>query len=305
MEPNSAPAHKPDVYQIVTDRIIELLERGTAPWRLPSTLGGLPKNLLTNRPYRGINVWLLLAHGYEQNLFLTWEQLKSVGGSVKRGEKGHVVVFYKSVKKEVEDLDTEEKERSIPVLKYFKVFNLSQCTNIPEHLLPKLEERSIEPIVACEAIVKDMPHCPVIKHEKQRAFYHIADDYVNMPARRNFKSAEAYYSTLFHELVHSTGHESRLNRKTITQMAEFGTEPYSIEELVAEIGTCYLNSHVGILNTQEGDSAAYIKGWLSKLRDDKRFVVYAASYAQRAADYILNVQSEEDRHPQMKETQTV
>ena len=279
-----------DVYQIVTDRIIELLERGTAPWQMPWTQGGLPRNLLTNRQYRGINLWLLLSIGYEQNLFLTWEQLKSIGGSVKRGEKGQIVVFYKSVKKEEVDPNTEEKERSIPLLRYFKVFNVSQCTGIPEHLLPNIEQQHVAPIEACEVIVKEMPNCPGIKHEKQQAFYDINKDYVNMPKRRSFRSAEMYYSTLFHELVHATGHPSRLNRKTITEMAEFGSELYSQEELVAEIGTCYLNSHVGILNTQEANSAAYIQGWLEKLKNDKRFVVQASSYAQRATDYILHVE---------------
>jgi len=292
MEQNSAPAQRPDVYQIVTDRIIKLLERGTAPWQLPWTQGGMPMNLITRRPYRGINVWLLLSVGYEQNLFLTWEQLKAIGGSVKRGEKGHIVVFYKTIKKEADE-DADEQEQKIPLLRYFKVFSASQCTGIPEHLLPRTEERHIEPIEACDAIVRGMPNCPRIKHEKQKAFYDVRQDYVNMPKRQSFKSAEAYYSVLFHELTHSTGHQSRLNRKTITQMREFGSEPYSIEELIAEMGTCYLNSHVGILNKQEADSAAYIQGWLKQLKDDKRFVVHAASQAQRAADYILNMQQKE------------
>lgn len=292
MEPNSTPVVKPDVYQIVTDRIIELLERGTVPWQMPWTQGGQPMNLISRRPYRGINLWLLLSVGYEQNLFLTWEQLKGIGGSVKRGEKGHIVVFYKAIKKDAHPDEAEEEKQRIPLLRYFKVFNVSQCTGIPEHFLPKIEERNIDPIEACEAIVKAMPNCPAIKHQKQQAFYHITEDYINMPKRASFKTKEEYYGTLFHELVHSTGHPSRLDRKTITQMAEFGSELYSQEELVAEMGTCYLNSHVGILNKLEANSAAYIKGWLGQLKNDKRFVVQAASQAQRAVDFILEVQSE-------------
>jgi antirestriction protein ArdC len=304
MESNNAPAAKLDVYALVTNRIIELLERGTAPWQLPWTHGGLPMNLLTKRPYRGINLWLLLSIGYEQNLFLTWDQLKSINGSVKRGEKGHIVVFYKTLKKHAE-LDEEEKERSIPLLRYYKVFNVEQCTGIPAHLLPEIKHETINPIFACEKIVAQMQQCPPIKHEKQQAFYDPARDYVNMPKRRSFKSSESYYGTLFHELVHSTGHEKRLKRKTITEMAEFGSEPYSLEELIAEIGTCYLCSHVGILAKEEANSAAYIQGWLKKFKNDKRFVIYASSYAQRATDYILNVQVEEQSNGQVEESHAV
>jgi antirestriction protein ArdC len=138
-----------------------------------------------------------------------------------------------------------------------------------------------------------MPQCPPIKHKVQKAFYDIETDHINMPRKKSFSSSESYYSTLFHELVHSTGHEKRLNRPSITEMAEFGSEVYSIEELVAELGAAYLCSSAGILTGQIKDSAAYIQGWLAKLKNDKRFIVRASGYSQRAVDYILNIKEAE------------
>lgn len=296
MNAQSDTSTKLDIFQIVTNRIIALLEEGTLPWQKPWSEAGLPANLISKRPYRGLNVWLLLSLNYQQNLFLTWDQLKKLGGSVKAGEKGHVVVYWRTVKKE-EDFEkaTDTKARSI--LRYYKVFNLAQVTGIPESMIPQLEHSQDNPITECDAIVANMPQCPSIKFKENRAYYHIVEDYINMPKRKSFKSGESYYSTLFHELVHCTGHEKRLNRKTLTEMAGPGSESYSIEELVAEMGACYLTSFVGIINTEIKNSAAYINGWLEKLRNDKRFVLFASSYAQRAADFILNVKPLDEKEP--------
>ncbi|MEK7585809.1 MAG: zincin-like metallopeptidase domain-containing protein [Patescibacteria group bacterium] len=286
MDSNNTSSTKVDVYKIVTDRIIELLEQGTVPWQKPWTDAGVPANLLSKRPYRGINLWLLLSLNYERNLFLTWDQLKKIGASVKKGEVGHVVVFWKTVKKG--DNLEEETKKTAPLLRYYKVFNVEQCKDIPEGLVIPLIQREHDPIAECEAIVTGMPQCPAIKHKEQLAFYHIEEDYINMPKKKSFKGIEGYYTTLFHELVHSTGSEKRLNRKTITEMAEFGSEPYSIEELVAELGSAYLSSFTGILNAGIQNSAAYLNGWLAKLKNDKRFMVQASGQAQRAVDFIIN-----------------
>lgn len=291
---------KLDVFEIVTNRIISLLEQGTLPWQKPWTESGLPANLISKRPYRGLNVWLLLSLNYEQNLFLTWDQLKKMGGSVKQGEKGHVVVFWKTVKKE-EDLENARKERPKSILRYYKVFNISQCTGIPEIKIPATPENEHNPILECEAIINQMAQCPQIKFKEQQAFYHIGGDYINMPKKKSFASIESYYSTLFHELVHSTGHEKRLNRKTVTEMAEFGSEPYSIEELIAEMGACYLTSFAGIINTEIKNSASYIKGWLEVLKNDKRFILFASSYAQKAVDFILNLSVSKEAEAQTEE----
>lgn len=145
---------------------------------------------------------------------------------------------------------------------------------------------------ACEEIIQGMPHRPPIKHQKSQAFYESEEDYINMPKLKSFINHESYYATLFHELIHSTGHKDRLDRKELNEMAEFGFEPYSIEELSAEIGLCYLSSVAGITTTFT--NIAYIEGWLQKLQNDKRFIVYGSTQAQKAVDYILNVGKEEE-----------
>ncbi len=278
-----------DVYAIITEKIMEKLEQGTVPWRKPWTDAGIPTNLVSKRPYRGINLMLLAMAGYEYNVFLTSKQLKEIGGSIKSDEKPHLVVYYNYSDKEHEpdEEDTEPKKRAI--LRYYTVFNIAQCENIPENLIPTFS-RDIKPIVACEKIVEGMPHKPKLQHKEQRAYYDPLKDYVNMPKIQSFESSDAYYSTLFHELVHSTGHHSRLNRQGLIEMSEFGAEAYSQEELVAEIGSCFLQSYVGIQEEFE-QSTAYIQGWLEKLKNDRRFIFMASTAAQKAVDYILGVQS--------------
>ena len=236
-----------DVYQMVTDRIVGLLEAGTVPWQKPWTESGLPMNVISKRPYRGINLWLLLSLNYERNLFLTWDQLKKIGGSVLQGQHGHIVVFWKQVKKVPEELDGTGKAKQIPMLRYYKVFNVEQCRDVPKDLIPELVKTPIDPILECEAIINTMPDSPLLIFTGKKAFYDIEKDHVVLPNLKRFKTSESYYSTLFHELVHSTGAEKRLCRKTITEMAEFGSEPYSMEELIAELGAAYLNSFTGIL----------------------------------------------------------
>jgi len=277
-----------DVYQMVTDRIIELLEAGTIPWQQPWGESGIPMNAISKRGYRGINLWLLLSLNYERNLFLTWDQLKKIGGSVNQGQHGHIVAFWKQVKKVPEEFDDKGKPKLIPMLRYYKVFNVEQCRDIPKDLVPDFVKVQTDSFLECEAIINTMPDCPVLKHKEQKAFYHLVDDYINMPKKKSFKNPESYYSTLFHELVHSTGAEKRLGRKSIVDMAEFGSEPYSMEELIAELGASYLNSFTGIIEKQIENSAAYISSWLQKFKSDKHFIIAASGQAQRAVDLILN-----------------
>jgi antirestriction protein ArdC len=280
---------KVDIYQIVTDKIIALLETGTIPWLKPWNESGLPKNLLTQKPYRGINILLLNTLGYAQNYFLTFDQVKAVGGSVKKNERSQIVVFWKWI--DVKNPDTtppDEKKQQKPVLRYYHVFNVDQCTNIPEHLMPTIIKRN-DPIAECEGIVGHMPNKPTIKHESNEAYYHPIYDYVNVPRIETFIDSEQYYGTLFHELIHSTGHKNRLNRKELTEPTKFGTDQYSQEELIAEIGACNLKSHAGIVTDDLKNSAGYIQGWLARLHFDKRCIVYASAQAQKATDYILNI----------------
>ncbi len=281
-----------DVYEIVTGKVIDQLEKGTIPWRQPWTDAGVPKNLISGRAYRGVNTMLLACLGYERNYFITSKQLKEIGGSILPEEKPHLVVYWNYAEKEPAEADKEEvAKRRTPFLRYYTVYNIAQCAGILAEMAPVVE-REPHPIPACAAIVENMAQRPDIRHKEQGAFYDCLEDYVNMPKQKTFVSDAAYYSTLFHELVHSTGHHTRLNRMGLVQMTEFGSEPYSQEELVAEIGTCYLQSLTGI--TSEFDnSAAYISGWLTKLRNEKHFILTAASLAQRAIDFILNVQVED------------
>ncbi|TWI96829.1 antirestriction protein ArdC [Mucilaginibacter frigoritolerans] len=278
-----------DVFAIITNRIIEQLEKQVIPWRKPWIEGGHPQNLFNKRPYSGINTWLLGSLGYAQNYFLTFKQLKAVGASVKKGEKGTMVVFWKKLPPEQTSEDTEQQSAKT-VLRYYYVFNIAQIDHLPEVVNIPYPVHPISQIGACEEIIEVMPHCPVITHGKQAAFYDPLKDRINMPKQGSFDSVASYYGTLFHELIHSTGHQSRLNRKEIVEPSKYGSEPYSIEELTAEIGACYLNSVAGIIHDEFDNSVAYIKGWIDKLRSDKRIIVYASGQAQRATDYILNVQ---------------
>jgi antirestriction protein ArdC len=279
-----------DVYALVNDKIIQQLERGVIPWRQPWLDAGIPCNLISRKPYRGINLLLLAGLGYEQNFFLSYKQVNDLGGRVKRDEKGHIVTFWAYLDKNEENSEAEETEngKKKRVLRYYVVFNIAQCEKIPEDKLPTKYIRPTTSIPACEAIVENMPKCPAIRFKENRAYYDPIKDYINMPKQKSFTSDEAYYSTLFHELVHSTGHYNRVCRKGIIEMSEFGSDAYSHEELVAEIATCYLQSCTGITSEFE-QSAAYIQSWLWKFKNDKRFIFSASSQAQKATDYILDI----------------
>jgi antirestriction protein ArdC len=274
-----------DVYSLVTNRIIELLEAGTVPWQKPWTTSGIPRNVLSKRPYGGINLLLLNALNYDQNLFLTWKQIKTIGGSVIKGEKGHLVIFTKMI--ETEEMGKNNKPKMKPFLRYYKVFNIRQCKDIPAALIPT-ENELLCPVLAYDLVVENMPNKPPIVVKEKQAFYDPQGDFINMPKIKSFKSVEMYYGVLFHELIHSTGHQSRLNRKEVTSRIVFGGESYSLEELTAEMGACFLKSHCGINIDDLSNNAAYIQNWLEQLRNDKRFIIHASARAQKAVEYILN-----------------
>lgn len=287
MDSQNTTSAKLDVYEMVTNRIIELLEAGTVPWQKPWTEAGVPMNLMSKRPYRGINLWLLLSLDYERNLFLTWDQLKKIGGSVNKNEHGHIVVFWKNIKKDPEEAVGESKAKTVPMLRYYKVFNIAQCRDIPTDLVPELSKDEVPTMHECEAIIHGMPDCPVIIFQGKQAYYDVAKDHVVLPQLKSFKTSESYYSTLFHELVHSTGAEKRLGRKTLTDMVPFGTESYAMEELIAEIGAAYLCRFSDILPAEIKNTVAYLDNWLGVLKKDKRFIVSASGQAQKAVDFIL------------------
>jgi antirestriction protein ArdC len=269
-------------YEIVTESIIKQLESGVAPWRKPWRTE-LPANLVSRKEYRGINIFLLASQGYGSRYWVTYRQAQILGGSVKKGEHSSKVAFWKidEYRKANKETGEDENRKSI-LLRHYNVFNLEQCDGIksPE------PSRLIHPIKQCESIINSMPNPPRFVRDS-RAFYRPSNDSVGMPSRWAFDSVEGYYSTLFHELTHSTGHPSRVGREGIMDHNPFGSEDYSKEELVAEMGAAMLCGVAGIESETLGNSAAYLQSWINRLRSDSRLIVSAASQAQRAADYIL------------------
>ena len=286
-------AKKQDVYQAVTDRIIAALEAGTAPWRKPwsgSGTEGLPRNFKTGKTYRGINPFLLAMSGYESPYWLTFRQAEEKDGSVRKGEKGSPVVYWNWIYKDASGKSVqspEEASERIPFLRKYTVFNEAQIDGI-DFPASDVPERDHQPIAAAEKIVEGMPSKPVLEFSGHRACYSPALDLVRMPRPEAFSGDAEYYSTLFHELVHSTGHESRLARG-VEEIAAFGSGDYSREELVAEMGAAFLAGHAGIVNHTIDNSAAYLQGWIATLKGDSKLAVRAAAAAQKAAAYILNV----------------
>ncbi len=273
----------PTAYEVVTESIVKQLESGVAPWRKPWRTE-MPANLVSRKEYRGINIFLLAVQGYGSRYWITYRQAQALGGTVSKGQHGSKVVFWKIDEYRKENSETGETEnRKSILLRYYTVFNLEQCEGIksPEPV------PAIHPIDQCERIVEQMPNRPKLEQDS-RACYRPSTDTVGMPARSGFHSAEEYYSTFFHELTHSTGHPSRAGREGITNHNPFGSEDYSKEELVAEMGAAMLCGVAGIASRTLDNSASYLQSWINRLRSDSRLIVSAASQAQKAADYILS-----------------
>ena len=300
MSKKATTTAKASIYQIVTESIIASLRAGIIPWEKPwhaPRFSGspFPRNFRTGKPYRGVNVFLLWASPYSYPFWLTFQQAKELKGSVRKGEKGTQIVFYKQLRDPGKNANDEEKEQAPFVLCYYTVFNVEQCDGLT---LPEIEEPTakgeIEKDENCESIVTGWANGPALhltSEIEHRAYYRPSSDSVHMPARSRFVGAPHYYSTLFHELVHSTGHGSRLNR---TFGARFGDAPYSKEELVAEMGAAYLCAIGGIANEHtDRNTTAYIQSWISRFEEDNRLVIQAAANAQKAVDLIVGTSFEE------------
>jgi antirestriction protein ArdC len=284
-----------NTYEIVTERIINLLERGVIPWRRPWAATGLPRNLVSKKTYRGVNSFLLAATKYVSPYWLTLKQANQLGGSVRKGEHGEIVIFWKvegvdEADRDAAHIEGNEIARRRLLLRFYRVWNLEQCA-LPQAVLDKLptiETHQHDAIEAAEKIIAGMPNRPAIRYEGSKAYYNSATDQITLPPRELFATAEDFYATLNHECLHAAGHPSRLNRESIADAAPFGSPVYATEELIAEMGAAFLCAEAGISPIVLENQAAYVQGWLGKLRDDKRLVVIAAAQAQRAADYILN-----------------
>lgn len=281
---------KPSSYQRVTDLIIEKLESGTVPWQKPWTAPNLkPKSLATLKPYRGINVLLTGMQGYSSPYWLTYRQANELGGNIRKGEKATPITFFKILEKDKGEGQAPDK---IPLLRIYPVFNVEQCENLKlsEHLIkPEPFSREFKPIDAAEKIAAGYKTCPKVLTNGGRACYNPFQDVIGMPKKESFHGDEEYYSTLFHEMAHSTGHKDRLNRESLNKIAGFGTHEYSKEELVAEMCSAFLCAQSGISAPVIENQAAYIKSWLKVLKNDSKFVIQAAAQAERASDYILGV----------------
>lgn len=292
---STAVHEKRDVYGIVTEKIIEALDAGTVPWRKPwANLGeGGHKNLESKRPYTGVNQLLLQISEYEQPWWITFNGAKRLGGHIAKGERSTLVVFAKQARVKDRDADDPEERKSVYLLRYYRIWNVEQTVGL-EDRVPMAPASALDikwdPVALAEDLRKQYPQpSPAVKHGGDEAFYSPTSDVVGLPTLKQFPTAANYYSTLFHELTHSTGHPTRLAR----DLSQMGSESYSREELVAEIGAAFLCALVGIEPLYE-TSAAYVDHWRERLGDEPRLIVAAAGAAQRAADYIQGIAPKED-----------
>lgn len=297
------------VDEIITERIVKLLEAGSVPWHKPwanrqTRADAFPRNAITKRHYRGINVFILASQSYGSPYWLTYKEALAVGGHVKAGEHGTPIVFWKWLDRAIEKSDGSIDEKHFPMLRYYTVFNAEQtegCKLPADAKDGTIPEPAFNPIEACEAVYANMPKRPTLEHgatvaitrgRRLEAYYSTGADTVVMPRREAFDSPEFYYSVLFHELTHSTGAVHRLNRPTLNQALKFGDTNYSKEELVAEMGAAFLSGHTGIEQVTLANNTAYLASWIRVLKGDAKLVIVAAAAAQKAVDYILNRQAE-------------
>ena len=290
-----------DVYGRITDEIITDLEQGVRPWHRPwnadHMAGKITRPLRHNGiPYQGINVVVLwcasVAKGYACPFWLTFRQALALGGNVKKGEHGELVVYADRITRTETDDKGEETERSIAFMKGYTVFNAEQCENLPAHFAATAEAPALPLSQRIEAADRFFAATgAAIRHGGTRAYYAEGPDYVQMPPFETFRDPESYAATLAHELTHWTKHPTRLARDM--GRVRYGDEGYAREELVAELGAAFLAADLGIAPEAREDHAAYIGSWLKVLKNEKRFIFTAASHAQRAADYLHGLQPNE------------
>ncbi len=284
-----------NIYRHVTDSILAMLERGTKPWVKPwdsknSNIGGVMPVNHKRRPYSGINVLILwsqaAAMGYSSNVWMTYKQAAAYKANVRKGEKGTGIVYYSKVTK---DKGTPD-ESSFGFLKSFWVFNIEQIENLPESFnvvdkpLPVTDSEVKKRNSFCDDFAKKTG-IRYAETKGNKAFYQPSADSVVIPLHAAFKTSEHYYSTLWHEFVHATGHKSRLDRNLT---GSFGDSNYAFEELIAEMGSAFLCAATGVsLETRE-DHAAYLASWIKGLKNDPKAIFKAASMAAKASNYLLN-----------------
>ena len=290
---------KKDVYTRITEKIIIDLEKGTPPWLQPWQAGHVAGSVsrplrAVGIPYRGVNVLMLWAAAMEANyccpIWLTYKQAQEVGGQVRKGEKGSLVVYANTFSKTTTTEKGEEIEESIPFMKGYTVFNVEQIDNLPVHFYARVEpvhETPLERITHLENFFAATN--AEIRHGGNNALYRVDADFIQMPDIQAFHNVEGYYATAAHEITHWTRHKSRLDRDLGRK--RFGDAGYAMEELVAEIGAAFLCVDLGLTPEPREDHAAYIDSWLKALKNDKRAIFSAAGHAQRAVDYLHGLQA--------------
>lgn len=266
------------IYSRITDTILQKLREGTVPWKKSWKIG-LPANFISKRTYNGINFLSLINNEYPSPYYLTFLQCSQKGGKINKGEKGYPIIFW-TIKEINVSLGEEAEYKRVSIARLSYVFNLTQ-TDLHRDFSEVLKKPS------CDAIIKNMKgEKPVIKHNHRRSYYSIKEDLISLPSIIEFNSPDEYYSTLFHELIHWTGSERRLNRFSTGRKIE----AYSHEELIAEIGSAYLCGLTGIASKVIDNQAAYVDSWYSKINSNPDMLIDAAVQAQKSVEYIVNEQ---------------
>ncbi len=292
-----------EVYQAVTGKILEALGKGDIPWRRPWRC---PRavNIITRKPYQGINVLLTILPDFVSPFWMTFKQATDLGGHIKKGEKSSQIIFYKSLVKTDNDgnpiLNSKGESVTIPMLRYSNVFNLEQTEGIPNpEPIPEIKGGLEE----AARLVNEAKLCP-IRHGGVTACWYPEDDYIQMPGIQRFKTQELYYHSLFHEMGHATGHPSRLNRDTSIEKTD-----YAKEELEAELTASFLSNRIGIMDKVSFDHpTGYIQSWLKALKDDPKMVVQVAAQAEKATAFItgqsLQIETGESPSPSLTQTRS-
>ena len=296
-----------DIYQEVTNTIIEALQQKVVPWIKPWHPGRpvsspFPSNAVTGRAYRGVNILLLWTEarlkGYGQDRWLTYLQAKEAGGHVRKGESSTLTVFYGYKEREVldqsgniiRDAEGLPKLERIPVLRRNFLFNIEQTEGVeasPEEIAAPGE--AFSPHAEAESLMR-RSGASIIHRSEDKAFYSPAQDYIQLPCMRQFSSAGGYYATALHELTHWSGHAQRLNREGIVLPTPFGSPEYAFEELIAEIGAAYLCALTGIQGELRHEG--YIDSWLKVLQSNKQAIFRASAYARDASAYLLSLKAD-------------
>ena len=277
------------VYDIINNQILSKLEAGVVPWRHPWTAGS-PKNAISGNAYKGFNIFRLGMEEYENPNWATFKQVKALDGHVEKGSKSTMIIFWRM--KQYTDKESGD-ETTIPMLRYYNVFNIEQTTLADDEKFAVVRNDN-NPIDVCESIVNNYTKGPKVTHaDSARAFFEHNEDIVNIPQITAFDTSEDYYSTLFHEFTHSTGHHTRLERRKKGEHRARKSDAYYFEEIIAELGASYLGGETGISYHTFDNSASYIDGYYNALKNDPKLFIKAASAAQKAVEFIKGVAGHE------------